>query len=148
MKPQQTPGKKITYGKIFSWNISSEELKNQVDNYDTLSIWKSYRKQVAVVLFCLSVVSFLSLWFIGDQYGISVNDFVYEFLLLYVPLLFFVFRGHLWAMNVLMAVYGFEQLYKIFIGQGQGLVSILFISYAVIAFLHKTIQIEQARRRS
>ncbi|MES2930497.1 MAG: hypothetical protein V4665_01805 [Patescibacteria group bacterium] len=138
---------KVKKFRALSWNLDPEELKNQVDNYSTLSIWKSYRKQIVLIVAFLALLTLLVLVFAGDMFEgfVTMSDFLYG-LILYIPVLFFVYKGHRWAIIALMILWTFEQGYKLILGGG-GVVAPLIYWYLIFSASHKALQIENARRR-
>lgn len=129
----------------FLWKIDPDELKNQVDNYNTLPVWRSYRKQIVLVMLFLLGISFLVIHYAGDQVGgLTISDFIYG-LIIYLPVLFFVYRGHRWAMVTLIIIWTIEKVFTIVLSGGSGVVGSLFYWYIVVGFLLKAIQIENAK---
>jgi len=139
--------KKSNFKNVFALKMDPDELKNQVDNYATLSIWKSYRKQIVLTIGFFLVLSFLFILFSGDILGqkITMSDFVFE-LILYIPILFFVYKGHRWAMIVLIVFWIFEQGYKLMLGAGSPVI-IFFYWYIIMIGLYKAIKIENEKTR-
>src|SRR5579859_1430765 len=104
--------KKKNNGIFGMFTISDEELKNQVENYDTLPVTKSSRGIAALTIIGLLAFSFLIVvglnLFISDS-PISYSDVLWS-LVLYVPLIYFVYRGHMWATVALAAWYTVDKL--------------------------------------
>lgn len=126
---------------IFSWKISDEDLKNQVDNYKTLKITESYRGIAALLILGSMVLTVLL-----AKFGVISYDAVYS-AIIYVPLAFFVWKGHRWALIMMMILWTFEKGYQLYDSGGTSpIVPIIwwaiFMGYFVNAF-----RIELARRK-
>lgn len=94
----------------FSWVLSEEELKNQLDIYDGSVIHKPYRKISCIV----------TLWFvISAILAISglLGDLITPFeailaIIIYSLLLYFVYKGHRWSIILLMIIFTIEVINK------------------------------------
>ena len=137
------PKEKRKRTKIWSWNIDEVELKNQVENYRDLGIKKSYRGQ-SVLIVSASMVFGLLISFQGDSVYITT---VILGLILYVPILFFVYKGHRWAIVALMILFAIDKGFTIYEVGGTGIVSGLIISYWIMGCFWKCLQVENERRR-
>lgn len=124
----------------------AKELKRQVENYDTLGITQSARGQVVLVfggLYALSIV----LSFFGI---IALGDLMWS-LIIYIPILFFVYKGHKWAMIALMILWIIEKVYTAYLtvenqsGSVWGSIIWLIIGISVIA---KALKVENARQKT
>jgi hypothetical protein len=124
----------------------AEELKRQVENYDTLGITQSARGQVVLVfggLYALSIV----LSFVGI---IALSDLMWS-LIIYIPILIFVYKGHNWAMIALMILWVIEKVYTAYLtvenesGSVWGSIIWLIIGISVIA---KALKVENARKKT
>src|SRR4051812_22356053 len=100
----------------WSWNISEADLQNQADNYNTLGITESYRG-IAVLIYS----ALLTLWCVLGYFGIliSLSDALYS-LILYIPILYFVYRGRRWAMVLLMILWTIEKCYTAYLSVQAG----------------------------
>jgi hypothetical protein len=134
------------YTNPFSWSIDPEELKNQVDNYNTLSVWKSYRKQVVLAYIFFIILGFLVILFAPEVFdgSIVITDALYS-LILYMPVLFFAYRGHRLALGFLMLFWSIEQGYKLVFTGGQGVITVVLLWYILMVYLYKAIKVENAR---
>ena len=112
-KPKTT---KKNYGIFGSFNISEEELRSQVENHDTLPISKSSRGVAVLTITGLLIFGSLVSVFLGatGTAGISFSDIVLGWII-YVPLLYFVYKGHLWAVIVLGLWYTADKFYTVFL---------------------------------
>lgn len=126
---------------IFSWKISDEEIKAQVENYDRLKITESYRG-ISTLLILGSMILTVAL----AKFEVIPYDAVYGSII-YLPIAFFIWRGHRWAMIVMMILWTFEKGYQLYASGGTSpIVPIIwwaiFMGYFVNAF-----RIELARRK-
>jgi len=126
---------------IFSWKISDDELKTQVEQYDKLKITESYRG-IAALLILGSMV----LTVILAKLGVVDYEAVYGSII-YVPLAFFVWKGHRWALIAMMILWTIEKGYQLVESGGTSpIVPIIwwaiFMGYFVNAF-----KVEIARRK-
>ena len=127
---------------FWSWGIEELDLKNQIENYHTLKITKSYRgisALIMVALLCLSLL--LSLF--GK---FADTETIIWSIILYSPILFFVYKGHRWAMISLMALWTlekFSQLYEL--KQGGNAAPIVIWWIAVMAYFWKALKVENEK---
>lgn len=104
---------KKNYGLFNIFTISDDELKNQVEQHDTLPITKSSRG--IAVLTLIGLLAFGTLVFFGlnllsSDIPISYSDVIWS-LIIYVPLIYFVYRGHMWAVIALGSWYTLDKFY-------------------------------------
>src|SRR3990167_2133717 len=97
----------------WSWKIKPEELKEQLDNYNTLGIWKSYK-------------------------GIST------LLIIYIPIAFFVYRGHRWAMIAIMILWTLEKGIQL-VQLGNVIPIIWYLAF--MPYFYKAWKVEAERRK-
>ncbi len=89
------------------WQISPEELEEQVKNYKTLKIIQSARG--LSFLFCLaSLILSLIMVSIDKTIGISFTNAFFEGLTMTV-FGFFIYRGHRWASIIMMILWTLEK---------------------------------------
>jgi hypothetical protein len=125
---------------IFSWKMSNEEIRNQIDNYNKLKITQSYRGiSVLITLALLGIsiiVGFLGVYPVGDAlYG----------LIIYLPILFFVYRGHRWAIILLMILWTFEKGYQLI--ETPNIMPIIWWAI-IIPYFYKTLKVENKRKKA
>jgi hypothetical protein len=112
--PQKNDGAKAkkNYGIFNAFTISDEELKNQVENYNTLPITKTSRGIAALTIVGLLAFSFVLVvalnLFLSDS-PISYTDVLWS-LVIYIPLIYFVYKGHMWATIALALWYTVDKL--------------------------------------
>lgn len=124
---------------IFSWKINEEELKNQIDNYNTLKINKSYRGISA--LFLLTSLGFTILISFLGYY--PLEDVLFN-LIIYFPILFFIYKGHRWAIILLMVLWTLDKGYQII--QLGNILPLLWWAI-VFPFFYKALRVENERRK-
>ncbi|MDH5683822.1 MAG: hypothetical protein OEZ20_05100 [candidate division WOR-3 bacterium] len=113
-------GKKINYSEdfftgLFKWKMNEEELKNQVENYDTLGFFRSARK-VATAMMIFSII--ITLIFV--MVGWAVFLFSGIDIALVLILTFFVYKGKKWAMMMTMIYWTFSKGLQVVSGLGVG----------------------------
>lgn len=92
---------------VWDWRLDETELKNQVDNYTTLKITKSYRGISVLIISSLLGISLLLSFF-----GIFAGPLTILWgMVIYSPLIFFVYRGHRWSIILLMILYTLDKGY-------------------------------------
>ena len=125
-----------------TFKVSPEELSYQIQNYDTLSIWKSYRKQAALVVF-LSVFFTVTFFLLP---GTQISLFVIIALLVYVVLGIFVFQGKKWAIIATSVLYVVDKILAIFILGFFGIVGVLWL-LAFLSFGYKAYRVEKEKNK-
>lgn len=129
---------------IWSWKMTPEERKEQVDNYSTLKITKSYRG-ISVLFISVFLLLGLALSFFG-VYSTPEDVILSSFI--YVPVLFFVYKGHRWAIITLLILWTIEKIYTLYLsaeGGGWALGSIIWW-LIVSPFMFKALMVENERR--
>ncbi|MFZ2038623.1 MAG: zinc ribbon domain-containing protein [Minisyncoccia bacterium] len=122
-----------------------EELKRQVENYYTLGITQSARGQVILVFGSLYILSIILSFF--DI--VSLSDLMWS-LIIYIPILIFVYKGHKWAMITLMILWVIEKVYTAYLtvenqsGSVWGSIFWLIIGISVIV---KALKVENTRQK-
>ena len=129
----------------WSWKMSPEELKEQVENYDTLKITQSYRGVSVLIVSALWLLGLLLAFF--GEYS-SMGD-MFLSLVIYVPLLFFVYKGHKWAIVSLLALYTLEKAYTLYLSvETGGFVLSSIIWWLIVApYIYKALLVENARSK-
>lgn len=138
-KEKNKKEKKKSTHSVFSWKMTEEELRKQVDNYKTLKITQSY-KGISVLI----LLSFLVLTVMLGLFGIvSLGDTLYG-LIIYLPIAFFVYRGHRWAIILLMILWTIEKGYQLFL---VGSIIPLLWWVIIIPYFYKALKVENERRK-
>ncbi|MCK4473655.1 zinc-ribbon domain-containing protein [Candidatus Parcubacteria bacterium] len=124
---------------IFSWRINETELNYQVDNYSKLKITESYRGISVLITTALLGISILLALF--NLY--PLEEILYG-LIIYVPILLFVYKGHRWAIVALMILWTFEKGYQ-FIEVG-GIMPLIW--WVIITpYFYRVLKVENKRRK-
>jgi ribosomal protein L40E len=129
----------------WSWKISAEELKEQIENYNTLKITQSYRGVAVLIVSALLLLS-LVLGYFGVY--ASFQDIILG-LFIYIPVLFFVYKGHRWAIITLLALWTLEKAYTIYLSvQSSGSPIGSIIWWLIVApYIYKALKVENERRK-
>lgn len=128
---------------IWSWAIEKDDLKKQIDNYSTLKITESYRGISVLIVTALFIFSILVTTFVDTSDYISQSDILYS-LIIYIPILFFVYKGHRWAIIALMILWTFEKGYS-FLEFG-GFMNIFWWAI-VMPYFYKALKVENERKK-
>ena len=132
---------------IWGWKISDEEIKNQVDNYDKLTITKSVRGNALIAGLVLTIISSIVIFLglAGDE------DAGYAFLgvIIYAIFLIFIYRGHRWAMVAFMIMYTIDLSYNLYnaYAYGNGSIWPIIWWFIIIPFFWKALKVENERKR-
>ncbi len=81
---------------FFSLSINESELQEQVDKYDTLKPYQSYRGISVIAVSTLILLGLIISFIIGDIEGFAFEDFLNGFII-FLPFLIFSYLGHRWA---------------------------------------------------
>ncbi len=125
---------------IWSWKIEGHDLKNQLDNYSNLKITESYRGISVLIVLALLTLSVLQAFF---GVNVSFEEILYG-LIIYVPILFFVYRGHRWAIVALMALWTFEKGYQLV--EVGGIMPIIWW-VIIMPYFYKALKVENERKK-
>jgi hypothetical protein len=134
---------------IFSWKVSGEELKYQVENYDKLTITESYRGIAAIIisaLIGLSVLLYYILGFYSPDIGVAI-----ELLIYLVGAILIYKKGYRWAIIGVMILWTMDkaaQMYDVVSsGQSVGWLGIIIWWFILMPYLYKALKVENARRK-
>lgn len=120
------------------------EFGKQVENYDTLNIFQSSRGQVVLVFAGLLLLTFiLSFFEIAN-----LTDLLWS-LVVYIPILFFVYEGHRWAMISLMVLWVIEKGYTAYtaIESGGSVIGSLIWLFIGLSVIYKALKVENERKK-
>jgi len=126
------------------WKINEADLKNQVDNYKTLKITKSYRG-IAI----LTISALLGFSLLLSFFGVITDPTtMFWAIIMYLPIIFFVYKGHRWAIILLMTLWTLDKGYQV-IGQSGGQVEIMPIIgwFIFTPFFWRALKVENERKR-
>jgi len=128
----------------WSWKMNEDDLKNQIENYDKLKITESYRG-ISVLLGLFSIV----LTLIMMSLGLADSSALFDLIALAV-VLFFVYKGHKWAIIALMIIWTVEkavQVYSISQNGGSPVVAIIWW-FIFMPYFWKALKVEIARKKT
>ncbi len=108
--------KKPSYGILGAFHISEDDLNLQVEQHDSLPFSKTSRGIAVMTIIGLLIIgTLLGLVLAGkNSANISFSDIFWS-LVIYAPLLYFVYRGHLWAVVALGLWYTVDKFYTAFV---------------------------------
>ena len=126
--------------------VDRDELKKQVENYNSLKINQSYRG-ISTLLIIFSAFLTLGLSLIGW----SGNPFDEAMLTatLYFTLAYFIYKGKKWGMIGMMIVWTFEKAYQLFIHGFSANPVFIFIWWIIfMRYLFGAYQVEKLRKQA
>lgn len=130
----------------WSWKISDEELKNQVENYSTLPFTSTARGTAIIfVLVLLGITVVLSLFGVYPLDGSTMFEWV-----IYAVALFFISKGQRWAIILVMVLWTADKLAQLYQTTSSGdnfVVPILIWWLIVMPYLWKALRVENVRRK-
>jgi len=127
---------------IFSWKISEEDMKTQVENYNNLKITESYRGISALL-----ILGSMILTVVLAKFDVVSYDAVYG-AIIYLPLAFFIWKGHRWAMIVMIALWTFEKGYQVYATAGESSPIVAIIWWAIfVGYFVNALKVEIARKK-
>ena len=127
---------------IFSWKISEEDMKTQVENYNNLKITESYRG-ISALLILGSMILIVVL----AKLDMVSYDAVYG-AIIYLPLAFFIWKGHRWAMIVMIGLWTFEKGYQVYATAGESSPIVAIIWWAIfVGYFVNALKVEIARKK-
>lgn len=131
---------------IYSWEISDEELKNQIENYNHLGMLKSYRKISSILVLWLIISAIASLY-LGF---FEAPLLILPVLIFYILLFYFVYKGHRWSIIVLMMIFTVEIIFK----EINGFIALDKVKFfpivwwfIVVPVLFKALKVENERKK-
>jgi len=137
----ETEKKKKTSG--WSWKLSPDELREQVEEYKTLKLTQSYRGISILLLSALLLLGFILSYF--GQYT-SMED-MFLSLIIYIPIFIFVYKGHRWAIIALLILWTIEKGYTLYLATESGgfILSSVIWWLIVTPYIYKALLVENAR---
>jgi hypothetical protein len=127
---------------IFSWKVSNEELNNQVENYSSLKATQSYRGISAIL-----IVASMMLTGLLAKFGVVSYAGFYIDLCIYLPLAFFVYKGHRWAIIAIMILWTYEKGYQLFNSNGSSPIIAIIWWSIFMAYFYNAFKVERMRRK-
>ena len=142
--PKKGKGKFFSWHNLFHWEITSDDLKEQVEKYYVLEWNKSYRKLSAVAL---------SIWCIPTIFAVvSANgdaETLLSLLIILLPLIvctILFYFGNFWAICLMMGIYIIDRMYSMYIDP-KFIVGYVIWGSLFMSCFWKTFRVSQARRR-
>lgn len=127
---------------IFSWKISDKDLNTQVKNYNTLKITESYRGIAALL-----ILGSMILTVILAKFGVVEYSAVYS-AIIYLPIAFFIWKGHRWAIITMMILWTLEKGYQLYTSAGVTSPIVPIIWWSIFMFyFYNAFKVELARRK-
>ena len=136
------------FGWIFWWQIDKEDVKKQAENYNSLKLTNSSKGIASLLLIGSLVLSFI-FSFIG---WVSLEDVIIS-AVIYLPIIFFVYKGNRLAIVVMMIAWTIEKTFSLFTRVSTNFnASTLLITLAwwaiVMNPLYESFKVEQLRKRA
>lgn len=118
------------------------ERKDQVEQYSTLPIYKSSRG-IATLFFSASILITIFLSFISD--AILLEEVLFS-LVVYVPLIFSIYKGYRGAMIAMMVLWVAEKIGSMILFESAGISSIIFLIIG-LQVLWQALSVENIRKK-
>ena len=138
---------KTKFEKFFSFNINEDELTNQIKNYNSLKINKSYRGIASLIIFTISAISLFAAVLMKDQ--IQSMDGAFFGILIYAVLGVFILKGKKWAILTAMVLWTSDKALFIvqMIQSGSGGIFIVFCFWLlVMRFFWRALEVENYKQ--
>jgi len=117
-------------------------MKTQVENYNNLKITESYRG-ISALLILGSMILIVVL----AKLDMVSYDAVYG-AIIYLPLAFFIWKGHRWAMIVMIGLWTFEKGYQVYATAGESSPIVAIIWWAIfVGYFVNALKVEIARKK-
>ena len=131
---------------MWSWKISEGELKHQVENYNKLKITQSYRGIAVLIMLGIFALSLIISWVYPDV--IPTGSLLAE-LIIFAPILYFVYKGHRWAIITLIFLYTLEKIGSLYlqIEAGESPVMSIIWWLIIMPYFWKALRIENGRKK-
>ncbi|MFA5986102.1 MAG: hypothetical protein WC819_01990 [Parcubacteria group bacterium] len=121
---------------------AEREFKMQVEKYDELGMTRSKRGQATLILGGIIIASLI----LGYFDIMPLADVLYS-LIIYIPVLFFIYKGHRWAMYLGIILWTIEKGYQLIALNGKGVFMVLVWWLILVAPLYGAIKIENERKK-
>lgn len=131
--------KSFRLSKEGTFKISESELRNQIDNYNTLSITKSYRGIATVLI--LAAVGITAILYFVNFTDLTTLAFA---AIIYLPLAYFIYKGKKWAMIAAMIMWTIDKGYQMFVSPN---LLIIIWWLAFMTYFYKAYKIEVERNK-
>lgn len=142
-------GKENCTDYFLKWSLCKKTLEKQINEYDNLSLFHS-RRGIATITAGLIVASSLAYQssIFSESYS-SLNDLKILAIcwlitvIIFAPIIFFIARGHMWAMILFVLIFTINQLNILAMGNWLS----LFIWLIIIPIFTKALIVEGTRRK-
>jgi hypothetical protein len=126
---------------FWSFTLDQEDIKKQIDQYDTLKITQSYRGISALLLVFSSVVTII----LATFNVLGLNSSAYFDATIFATLAVLVYKGYGWAILAAMIVWTLEKVYQVAFLQSSPMVGVVWwVLY--IQMFYKAWSIERIRK--
>jgi hypothetical protein len=125
------------------WKFSEDEIRYQIDNYDSLKFTKSYRG-MSVICLGYVVVSTLLMSVLNN----NLSD-IYVMIQFIIPvfLSIFIYKGYKWSIITTMIWWSIEKMYQLYTimdsSPSNSIVAPLFYWYFFIGIFYRTFTVEK-----
>lgn len=116
--------------------------ENQIENYNNLGIMKSSRGQAVLAIMAISVISLLLAFF----NVVTMSDVLFG-LIIYIPLAYFIYKGHRWAIIGVMIMWTLDKGYQLISLEGKNLWSTVIWWVIIFMPLYEALRVENERRK-
>jgi hypothetical protein len=147
-KPLNMNQNKPRKNNLLSFNIDEAELKNQILNYSTLKINKSYKGISTLVILAISLISVFATFYFGEDV-VSIKGACFG-IAIYLFIALFIYKGRRWAIILAMifwtldkAVYTYQIVQA---GFSSNVIVVLFLWIAVMRFFWRALEVENYRK--
>lgn len=129
---------------IWSWKVSEEDMKNQVENYNNLKVTQSYRGIAAILIVASMILTVLL-----AKFGAIPYDGIYS-AIIYLPLAFFIYKGHRWAIVVTMILWTLEKGIQVYdaINNSSGIIGPIIFWSIFMHYFYNALKVEIARKKA
>jgi len=128
----------------WGWKISRDELKEQVENYNSLKLTQSYRGISVLITLALLGLSILL-----GLFGVFGIQEILWGSIIYIPILFFVYKGHRWAIVALIIVWTIDKgsIFIQSVSDGSGAIAPIIWWLIVTPYFISALRVENERRK-
>ncbi len=137
--------RRSAWRQLYNWTPTPDELRSQLEGYQTLGFFRSYRKLAAILLVFTTALSA----FLIDDLGIIILGAA-----VYLALAVFIYRGHRWAFIIAMVVWTMEKAAQLVEGLSQattgagGSITVLVWWAFYMSVFWSGFTVERARQRA
>ncbi len=122
--------------------VTPEQMNIQIEQYEILSVWKSYRKSAAMVIF-ISIA--FTLFFVFAS-ATPITYVLLGMLVIYTVLGINIFNGKKWAIAAAITLLAIDKLAAIILVGGSGIVGLIWL-LALVSLGSKAYKVETERKK-